>query len=140
MLISETTITGLRHLHNQAMMDECDYYNWTPGGTDIYNMPEPDNYTYQTALPCSYKPVRPDQMAPNTDLGMIEGLLAFDRSVEITYDITIRHLDRFRLTKLHGDTLTQPIWFEPDGELKRDNLAIVIPVKKLEDKKSGSDL
>jgi hypothetical protein len=132
-MFTEATIRQMRQLHQQAMMDECDLLAHLPGGTDPYNMPEPDDYVYANTLPCSYKPVKAGEELPLTDVPTLDGILSFDRSVEETHQIEIRSLDRFRLTRLHGDLLAQPLLLEVVGQPKRDDFAIVLPVKKVRD-------
>lgn len=133
MMFTEATIQEMRQLHGQAMLDECDLLVHTPGGTDQYNMPEPDDYIYANTLPCSYRPVKAGEVLPLANVPTLDGVLAFDRSVEESYEVEIRPVDRFRLTKLHGDALARPLLMEAAGQPKRDNFAVVLPVKKVTD-------
>jgi len=139
LFITDTTLQAMRQIHKTAMMDECEFLIYTPGGTDPYNMPEPDNYTYQATLPCSFKPLRSDEAMPETDVPMLDGTIAFDRTVEEQYGVTIRNLDRLRLTRLHGDELAVPQLYDIVGEIQRDSLAIVVPIKNVTDQEATDD-
>jgi hypothetical protein len=130
MFFSDDTLHAFRALHKTAMMDECELLVHLPGGKDRYNMPEPDDYTPKVTLPCSFKPLRSDEALPETDVPMLDGTIAFDRTVEEEYGITITNLHRLRLTKFHGDELLQPELYDIAGQIQRDNLAIVAPVKR----------
>lgn len=121
-------------MHNRAMLDECQLLVHLPGGVDDYNMPEPDSYTaYGENLACSWKPTKVDELAPLSDVPAMDGVISFDRSVESDHEITIRSVDRLRLVKLHGDSLATAVLFDIVGLPKRDNFAIICPVRKVTD-------
>lgn len=123
------TINTFRVIHKSAMMDECELLSYLPGGRDRYNMPEPDEHYHTATLACFFKPVRSDEVNPETNVPTLDGFISFDQISLEQAEVSISSHDWLRLTKLHGDELSQ--LYEIAGELQRDSLAVIVPVKKV---------
>lgn len=131
--ISDATLSSLRQLHTTAMMDECELLAHLSGGTDEYNMPEPETYHVAATLPCSFRPLAPGEGMSKTETSLINAEIAFDHNIEAHHGLSIRGLDRIRLTKLHGEILDRPQLYDINGPIRRDNVAVVVSLKRVTD-------
>lgn len=139
MLVSDTTLENLRQIHRSAMMDEAELLKRWPGGTDEYNMPEPDQYTVLATLPCSFRPstgsssTSSSEALPGTDVPLLDGLISFH--FDVTVDLS--SFDRVRIVKLHSETLADPLLFDLAGPARRDNVANIFPLKRVTEVQNG---
>lgn len=137
MFISDATIASLRQLHTSVMMDEAELLKYWPGGTDEYNMPEPEQYIYLATLPCSFRPSTGSSSSSSSeamsksDVALLDGLISFDFDVEEVQGVDLSNFDRVRVIKMHGETLPVPLLFDLAGPARRDNFANIFPLKRV---------
>lgn len=97
-LLNDTDIAELRSAWESALMDSCILQTRVAGSTDYgYGQPSYTDATTETA--CWFEPLVTDEAVPQVPV--IDGHVIFKRTA------TINNLMRVKITKLHGDTVSQ---------------------------------
>jgi hypothetical protein len=130
-MLSNTTIAGMRRLQQQALMDECELLQYQAGGKSRYNVPA-EAWATPVTVPCIFRPNRADEVMGETEVPRLDGSLGLAVDVESDYDVALSNLGRIRLTKLHGEAIS-PQLYDIAGEIKRDSVMIVVPLKRVTD-------
>lgn len=97
-LLNDTDISELRTAWESALMDTCILQTRAEGNTG-YGYGQPTYTDSLTTIPCWFEPLVKDEAS--NQVQNIDGHVIFKRTV------TINNLMRIKLTKLHGDAVSQ---------------------------------
>lgn len=139
-LLSASTLARLRRVYASALDDECLQLVYPASTTGAYGYGKPV-YTDGETLGCLFRPsskggviggfgAGSNELLGSSQVQTSDAVLFIPRSADVDA------LDRLRLTKLQGETLTRPITFEVVGGPVLDQVEHRVTVRQVND---GSD-
>jgi len=102
-LINDVTLTNLRSIHTDALMDTCVRMVYS-SNDEGYGYGQ--SYSAGATFSCLVSEFEPQTMEVQDQVQRVDVRIHFARGTTLDYR------DRLRVTKLHGDTLNSPITYE----------------------------
>jgi hypothetical protein len=125
MTLRANDLAMMRSVAQETMLDTCVIQTLTSTG-DGYDI-SADSWSDSAALDCGYQPARAREIMGGAQVIMMPATIRLPDGTSVT------HLQRIKLTKRYGTTLTTPLYFAIKDEPKTGAASIVVEVESVPD-------
>lgn len=127
-MLTASDLTGMREVQVLAMMDTCKLVSRTVSGADAFGNPVAGWSEQESA--CGFDALIRQgrssyEVMPGTDVPV------FDARLRLPLTANVTNLDRVRITKRFGETLTKPLLFEVVGNPMRGPTCLVLNLRSV---------